>query len=186
MIRPVVEADYPVILEVIEDAAAAYRGVIPADCWQEPYLSAAELRDEVTAGIEFFGWEERGEILGVMGLQHVRDVTLIRHAYTRPADQGRGIGSQLLAHLRERAPGRLLVGTWAAAGWAVRFYEQRGFTRVEPEETERLLTTYWTVPERQRQASVVLAATGRPEASAFASETVGKETSQWPRHGWSS
>ena len=95
-----------------------------------------------------------------MGLQRVRDVTLIRHAYTRTADQGRGIGGQLLAHLRERARGRLLVGTWAAATWAIRFYERRGFSLVGPEETERLLTTYWTVPKRQREVSVVLSTTG--------------------------
>jgi len=92
----------------------------------------------------------------VMGLQRVGDVTLIRHAYTRTADQGRGIGGQLLTHLRGRTRGRLLVGTWEAATWAIHFYEQRGFTLVGPGETERLLTTYWTVPQRQRQASVVL------------------------------
>jgi len=99
-----------------------------------------------------------------MGLQHVRDVTLIRHAYTRTAHHGQGIGGRLLAHLRWRARGRLLVGTWAAAAWAIHFYEHRGFSVVGPEEKERLLTTYWTVPERQRQASVVLATPGPTEA----------------------
>lgn len=164
VIRQLSEADRPAILEVILDAATAYRGVIPADCWQEPYLSEPELRDEIAAGVEFFGWEERAQLLGVMGLQHVRDVTLIRHAYTRTAHQGRGIGGQLLAHLRGRARARLLVGTWAAAAWAIRFYEHRGFSLVGPEGKDRLLTTYWTVPERQRQASVVLSAPGPPEA----------------------
>jgi GNAT superfamily N-acetyltransferase len=156
MIRELSEADRPAILEVILDAATAYRGVIPADCWQEPYMSDAELRQEIAAGVEFFGWEEHAQLLGVMGLQHVRDVTLIRHVYTRTAHQGQGIGGQLLAHLRVRARGRLLVGTWGAATWAIHFYEQRGFTLVGPGEPERLLTTYWTVLERQRKASVVL------------------------------
>lgn len=156
MIRQLSVADDLAILEVIRDAAIAYRGVIPADCWQEPYMSEAELRQEIAAGVEFFGWEEHAQLLGVMGLQHVRDVTLIRHVYTRTAHQGQGIGSQLLAHLRGRARGRLLVGTWAAATWAIRFYKHRGFSLVGPEEKDRLLTTYWTVPERQRQASVVL------------------------------
>lgn len=156
MIRHLSEADGPAILEVILDAATAYRGVIPADCWQEPYMSEAELRDNIAAGVDFFGWEERARLIGVMGLQGVRGVILIRHAYTRTADQGRGIGGQLLGHLRGRARGRLLVGTWAAAAWAIRFYQQRGFSLVGPEEKDRLLTTYWTVPERQRQASVVL------------------------------
>jgi GNAT superfamily N-acetyltransferase len=156
MIRRLSETDGPAILEVILDAATAYRGVIPADCWEEPYMSESELRDEIAAKVDFFGWEERARLIGVMGLQRIRGVILIRHAYTRTADQGRGIGGQLLAHLRERTRGRLLVGTWAAAAWAIRFYQQRGFALVGPEEKDRLLTTYWTVPERQREASVVL------------------------------
>jgi GNAT superfamily N-acetyltransferase len=164
MIRELSEADRPAILEIILDAATAYRGVIPADCWQEPYMSETELRRESAAGVEFFGWEERAKLLGVMGLQHVRNVTLIRHAYTRTAHQRRGIGGQLLAHLRGRARARLLVGTWASAAWATRFYEHRGFFLVGPEEKDRLLTTYWTVPEPQRQASVVLSTPRPPEA----------------------
>lgn len=162
MICRLSEADGPAILEVIGDAATAYRGVIPADCWREPYLSEAELRNEIAAGVEFFGWEERAQLLGVMGLQRVRDVTLIRHAYTRTADQGRGIGGQLLAHLRGTARTRLLVGTWEAAAWAILFYEHRGFALVGPEEKDRLLKTYWTVPEGQRQASVVLSTPAPP------------------------
>lgn len=157
MIRRLADAERPAIVGVIGDAATAYRGVIPDDCWHEPYMSDAELRDEIAAGVEFFGWLEHGELLGVMGLQDVRDVTLIRHAYTLTAHQGRGIGGRLLAHLRLAARARLLVGTWAAAAWAVRFYERRGFVLAGPDEKERLLTTYWTVPERQRRASVVLA-----------------------------
>ena len=171
MIRQLSEADGPAILEVILDAATAYQGVIPADCWQEPYMSEAELRQEIAAGVEFFGWEEHAQLLGVMGLQHVRDVTLIRHAYTRTAHQGQGLGGRLLAQLRGRGRARLLVGTWAAAAWAIRFYQQRGFSLVGPEEKDRLLSTYWTVPERQRQASVVLSTPGPPEAQVVAPRT---------------
>lgn len=157
-IRRLDEHDRAEILEVIGDASTAYRGVIPDDCWVEPYMSEGELEREIAAGVEFFGWDENGRLLGVMGLQRVRDVTLIRHAYTRTAEQGRGIGGKLLSALRARTHDRLLVGTWAAAVWAVRFYERRGFSMVGPEEKERLLTTYWTVPERQRHVSVVLVA----------------------------
>jgi GNAT superfamily N-acetyltransferase len=156
LIRRLSDDDLPAILEIIGDAATAYRGVIPADCWHEPYMSAAELRDEIAAGVEFYGWVEEGRLLGVMGIQQVCDATLIRHAYTRTAEQGRGIGGRLLDDLSGRASGRLLVGTWAAAAWAIRFYQGRGFSLVPPDEKDRLLRTYWTVPERQRDVSVVL------------------------------
>jgi GNAT superfamily N-acetyltransferase len=155
-IRRLTDTDRAAILEVIDDAAVAYRGAIPADCWHEPYMSEADLRREIAAGVEFVGWEDHRELLGVMGLQHVRDVTLIRHAYTRTAHQGRGIGGELLAHLQGRARGRLLVGTWAAAAWAIRFYERRGFSLVGREQKDRLLEAYWTVTPRQREVSVVL------------------------------
>ena len=119
-------------------------------------MSAAELRDEIAAQVEFYGWAEQGRLIGVMGIQHVRDATLIRHAYTRTAEQGHGIGGRLLDDLSGRASGRLLVGTWAAATWAIRFYQGRGFSLVPSDEKDRLLRIYWTVPERQRDVSVVL------------------------------
>jgi N-acetylglutamate synthase-like GNAT family acetyltransferase len=163
-IRQLGDADRPAILEVIADAAEAYRGAIPADCWHEPYMSEAELRQEIVAGVDFYGWEEDGRLLGVMGLQQVRDVTLIRHAYTRTAEQGRGIGGALLADLQARASTQLLVGTWAAAVWAIRFYEARGFDLVAPEEKDRLLAEYWTVSPRQAEESVVLTGGNRGQA----------------------
>src|SRR3954468_4950614 len=112
---------------------------------------------ERAAGVSFSGWDEGGELVGVMGLQPVRNVTLIRHAYVRPAWQGRGIGAALLTALRGRAAGPLLVGTWAAAHWAIRFYERHDFRLVAPAEKDRLLQTYWNISARQRDTSVVLA-----------------------------
>jgi GNAT superfamily N-acetyltransferase len=151
-------ADIAAIAEVINDAAAAYRGVIPADRFHEPYMPLAELRAEIDAGVQF--WEIRsGErVAAVMGLQRVRDVSLIRHAYTRTEAQGSGFGSALLAHLQRRSKQRLLVGTWKAATWAIRFYERRGFRLVGEDEKNRLLRRYWSVPERQIEESVVLCA----------------------------
>ena len=156
MIRRCTDDDLAAVQAIINDAARAYQGVVPADCWYEPYMPCEELRREVTAGVAFWGWEEKGELLGVTGLQTVRDVTLIRHAYVRTAYQGRGIGSALLTTLGRRVEGRLLVGTWAAASWAIRFYEKHGFRQVPTAEKERLLRTYWIVPERQIATSVVL------------------------------
>lgn len=144
------------ICDVINDAAVAYRGVIPADRYHEPYMPLDELRAELEAGVEFFCMRRDGRVAGVMGLQHVADVALIRHAYTRTTEQGSGVGSALLAHLRRQTDRRLLVGTWKAAGWAVRFYERRGFRLVSDEEKVRLLRRYWSVPERQIEQSVVL------------------------------
>jgi GNAT superfamily N-acetyltransferase len=177
LIRRLGDADQPAILEIINDGATAYRGVIPADCWHEPYMSAAQLRDEIAAGVEFHGWEEGGRLLGVMGIQQVRDATLIRHAYTRTAEQGRGIGGRLLLELSGRASGRLLVGTWAAATWAICFYERRGFSLVGSDEKDRLLRTYWTVPARQRDVSVVLTgatqgATERPALGSTVADVI--------------
>lgn len=160
MIRACTVADEDAILEIVNDAAEAYRGVIPEDRFTEPYMSRDELRAELRAGVEFVGWEEDRRLLGVMGAQDVDDVTLIRHAYVRSGSQGRGIGGALLDHLVERASGPLLVGTWAAAEWAIRFYRARGFRAVEGEEGERLLRRYWTIPERQVETSVVLAGPG--------------------------
>jgi len=141
---------------IVNEAAAVYRGAIPDDCWHEPYMSRAELAKEMTAGVVFSGWEQDGELVGVMGLQPVRDVTLIRHAYVRTAHQGRGIGAALLRELRRRTEGRLLVGTWADARWAIRFYERHGYRLVPDPDRTRLLQTYWDVPPRQRDVSVVL------------------------------
>lgn len=157
MIRPCGEADVAAIYAVINDAAQAYKGVIPADRWREPYMPMQELRREIAAGVDFSGYEEAGELVGVMGIQQVHEVTLIRHAYVRTARRNQGIGAQLLTHLRRRTTRPLLIGTWAAAIWAVRFYEQHGYRCVTPAEKDRLLRRYWEVPERQIETSVVLA-----------------------------
>ena len=156
MIRPCDETDVAAALEIINEAASAYRGVIPDDCWHEPYMTREGLQAEIDAGVGFSGWDESGVLTGVMGIQRVRDATLIRHAYVRKGVQGRGIGAALLAQLVSRAAGPLLVGTWAAAQWAIRFYERHGFRLASPDEKDRLLDTYWTIPVRQREASVVL------------------------------
>lgn len=146
------------MLEIVNAAAEAYRGVIPADRWREPYMDAAELDREIASGVVFWGVEDpQGELVGVMGIQAVGDVDLIRHAYVRPEHQGRGIGRALLEHLVARAERPLLVGTWAAAEWAIRFYERNGFQTVGEAEKNRLLRAYWSIPERQVETSVVLA-----------------------------
>ncbi len=145
------------IYEIINDAAQAYNGVIPPDCWKEPYMSKDELRHEMDAGVVFWGHEEDGQLLGVMGIQHVQDVTLIRHAYVRTGQQNRGIGGQLLSYLRGQTTRPILVGTWANAIWAIRFYEKHGFRLVSSEEKDRLLRKYWSIRERQIETSVVLA-----------------------------
>jgi GNAT superfamily N-acetyltransferase len=157
MIRRCTAGELATIESIINDAAAVYRGVIPADCWHEPYMARDELTAEIAAGIDFWGWDDAGEPVGVMGLQRVRDVTLIRHAYVRPSHQNRGVGRELLTTLVARATGPLWVGTWAAATWAIRFYERHGFRLVTAGEKDRLLDTYWTISPRQRDTSVVLA-----------------------------
>ena len=156
MIRQCDSSDFEAIYEIINDAAQAYKGVIPADRWHEPYMFRQELQHEIDAGVVFWGYEEEGQLVGVMGLQHVQDVALIRHAYVRTAQRNQGIGGQLLAFLRRQTERPLLVGTWAAATWAIRFYEKQGFHLVTPEEKDRLLRRYWTIPERQIETSVVL------------------------------
>ncbi|MGE5096942.1 MAG: N-acetyltransferase family protein [Betaproteobacteria bacterium] len=156
MIRQCTVADVPAIEAIVNEAARAYRGTIPADRWHEPYMPRAELEGEIAAGVDFWGFEESGLLLGVMGLQAVREVMLIRHAYVLPGRQGEGIGSALLDHLVARTQARLLVGTWAAAQWAIRFYERHGFRLVSAAEKDRLLDAYWTIPDRQRETSVVL------------------------------
>ena len=144
------------IADVINDGAQAYRGVIPADRWHEPYMPDEDLKRELAAGVAFWGFTEGKRLLGVMGLQPVADVALIRHAYTRTEAQGRGIGSALIEKLKSLGTVPLLVGTWKAATWAIRFYERRGFTLVSDREKERLLRRYWTIPDRQVEESVVL------------------------------
>ena len=156
MIRRCADADVATMDAIINTAAEAYRGVIPSDCWREPYMPRSELLAEITASVAFWAWQEADALVGVMGLQNVRDVTLIRHAYVRPAFQGRGIGSALLGELADQIAGPLLVGTWAAAEWAIRFYVRNGFRQVSIAEKERLLKTYWNVPLRQQESSVVL------------------------------
>ena len=145
------------MLGIINTAAEAYRGAIPADCWHEPYMSAEELAAELAAGVEFWGREEQGILVGIMGTQVMRDVELIRHAYVRPEWQRRGVGAALIVQLRALAARRMLVGTWAAASWAIRFYERHGFRLVAPHATRRLLETHWRIGERQLETSVVLA-----------------------------
>ena len=156
MIRACTDADFTAILEIINDAAEAYRGVIPADRWHEPYMSRESLAAEIEAGVQFWGWEEEGKLIGVMGIQDVKDVTLIRHAYVRTARRGRGIGGKLLAHLRSLTGRALLIGTWAAARWAIGFYEKHGFRVVSDAEKTALLKKYWSIPDRQVETSVVL------------------------------
>jgi GNAT superfamily N-acetyltransferase len=157
MIRLCRDDERDSILAIVNAAAEAYRGVIPADRWHEPYMSRTELDAEIAAGVAFWGCADDGALTGVMGIQPVRDVVLIRHAYVAPAAQGRGVGGALLEHLAATVSAPLLVGTWAAAEWAIRFYERHGFTRVEPERVAGLLRAYWDIPERQIETSVVLA-----------------------------
>ena len=145
------------ILDIVNAAAEAYRGVIPADRWHEPYMAARDLDAEIAAGVEFWGYEEEGELVGVMGIQPLSDVDLIRHAYVRPGRQRGGVGGALIDHLMRSATKPVLVGTWAAAEWAIAFYRRHGFVQVSPEEKTRLLSTYWSIPERQIETSVVLA-----------------------------
>jgi GNAT superfamily N-acetyltransferase len=145
------------VLEIVNAAAEAYRGVIPADRWHEPYMPQDELDREIAAGVVFWGHEEDGKLVAVMGLQSVRDVDLIRHAYVLPGSQRRGFGGALLSRLRRLSTRRMLVGTWAAADWAIRFYRGNGFEPVSPARKIVLLETYWRIPDRQIETSVVLA-----------------------------
>jgi GNAT superfamily N-acetyltransferase len=149
------------ILEIVNEAAVSYCGVIPAEFSHQPYMSREELDAEIAAGVRFSGFWEDEALVGVMGIQRVSDVTLIRHAYVRPTHQRRGIGAALLGALRMQAGERtLLVGTWAGAEWAIGFYERNGFQLQSAAETARLLSKYWTIPPRQAAASVVLASVG--------------------------
>jgi GNAT superfamily N-acetyltransferase len=148
--------EHTTILTIVNSAAEAYRGVIPADRWRQPYMSSEELAREIAAGVDFWGYAVDGVLLGVMGIQPVRDVALIRHAYVLPAAQRQGVGGALLEHLERLGHEHVLVGTWAAATWAIRFYQGHGFELVPPALTAALLKVYWTIPDRQVQTSVVL------------------------------
>jgi GNAT superfamily N-acetyltransferase len=156
VVRPCAAADFGAVLRVINGAARAYQGVIPEDCYGDPYMPAGELRREIAAGVRFWGVFVAGEPVAVMGIQDVDDVTLIRHAYVRPDCQRQGLGAILLERLTELAREPLLVGTWAAAWWAVRFYERSGFRLVSTAEKDRLLRRYWSISDRQVETSVVL------------------------------
>jgi GNAT superfamily N-acetyltransferase len=156
-IRPCRDDERDAILAIINSAAESYRGVIPDDRWHDPYMESRELESEIADGVRFWGYEVDGELIGAMGVQPVDDVDLIRHAYVRPDSQRRGVGAALLRHLRDLSGRRMLVGTWAAADWAIRFYRRHGFELVPPERKSALLRTYWTIPERQIETSVVLA-----------------------------
>jgi GNAT superfamily N-acetyltransferase len=156
MIRACEENDLLDIYNIVNDAAHAYRGTIPADCWKEPYMPSEELRHEVADGVQFLGYELSGRLIAVMGLQHKAPVSLIRHAYVRTEYRNQGIGGQLLAEVRQRTVHPLLVGTWAAARWAVAFYEKHGFHLVPARAKDQLLAKYWSIPKRQREVSVVL------------------------------
>jgi GNAT superfamily N-acetyltransferase len=155
-IRPCRDDERSEILVIVNAAAEAYRGVIPADRWREPYMPAHELDAEMAAGVVFWGCEQDGALAGVMGIQRVSDVQLIRHAYVLPSAQGGGVGRALLEHLVARSEAPLLVGTWAAAEWAIRFYVRNGFTQVAPARKDELLRQYWDIPDRQIATSVVL------------------------------
>jgi GNAT superfamily N-acetyltransferase len=156
-IRACRETEFATVLRLINAAAEAYRGVIPPDRWHDPYMPEAELREEISAGVAFWCFESDRGLLGVMGIQPVRDVDLIRHAYVRPDAQRRGVGGALLDHLCHISTRPMLVGTWAAASWAIDFYQRHGFERVPPTRKIELLKNYWNIPERQVETSVVLA-----------------------------
>jgi GNAT superfamily N-acetyltransferase len=157
MIRKCADSEFEMILEIVNDAAQAYKGVIPKDCWHEPYMSWEELKHEIVDGVCFWGFEDEGELIGVMGIQDKGDVTLIRHAYVRSNRRNQGIGTRLLRFLESSTEKPILIGTWVHATWAIAFYEKNGYRLLPPGEKNRLLRRYWTIPERQAATSVVLA-----------------------------
>jgi N-acetylglutamate synthase-like GNAT family acetyltransferase len=159
-IRPCTAADVPSILGIVNDAAQAYKGVIPADRWHEPYLPPEQLQRELADGVRFWGYESAGQLIGVMGLQNRGEVALVRHVYVRTALRNRGIGAALLKHVEASTTKPMLIGTWAAATCAIAFYRKNGYCLLRHEETVRLLMKYWRIPERQMATSVVLAGTG--------------------------
>lgn len=167
-IRHCTPTDFDVILDIIGEASEVYRDAIPDDCWHDPYMSRDALSEEVRRGVSFVGYEIGGELVGVMGWERVLNALLIRHAYVRRSDQGRGIGALLLHHLRATDRDQWLVGTWADASWAIRFYEKNGFKLLEPSVMALFLRTYWAITPRQVEVSVVLACPHLSEAEAMA------------------
>jgi N-acetylglutamate synthase-like GNAT family acetyltransferase len=157
VIRKSEEADFAAMLAIVNDAARVYRGVIPPDRWHEPYMPRDELAGEIAGGVVFWVAEQEGHVLGVMGIQDKGDVALVRHAYVVPATQRTGVGTRLLRHVQGLVEKPVLIGTWAAASWAIDFYRRNGFTVVSSEDKNRLLRTYWSIPARQIETSVVLA-----------------------------
>ena len=157
MIRPCTQADFEVIWQIINDAAQAYQGVIPADCWHEPYMSKVQLQHEIDDGVRFWGFDANDGLVGVMGVQDKGEVNLIRHAYVKTAHRRKGIGAQLLGFLESRSDKPILVGTWADARWAVSFYQKHGYRLLDTQEKNALLRKFWSIPPRQVQTSVVLA-----------------------------
>lgn len=151
------ETDLSVMLAIINDAAQAYRGVIPADRWREPYMSLDEMEEEMATGVAFWVVEEESLLLGVMGIQDKGQVALVRHAYVAPRMQRKGVGSRLLRHVEGLADKPMLVGTWADASWAIEFYRRNGFTTVPYRQKNALLRKFWSIPPRQIETSVVLA-----------------------------
>ena len=157
MISEYKKTDTSKILNIINDASIKYKGVIPDDCWKEPYMSKQELIDEFSDGVRIYGYNHNNELIGVIGIQEVKDVVLIRHAYTLSSYQGKGAGSALLEYLlKKNLNSRLLVGTWKDATWAIRFYEKFGFILHAKEEKTLLLKKYWKIPSKQIENSVVL------------------------------
>jgi N-acetylglutamate synthase-like GNAT family acetyltransferase len=157
LVRRSVEADKATILAIVNDAAQAYRGVIPVDRWHEPYMPAEDLDKEIAAGVVFWVAEENGRVLGVMGIQDKGDVALVRHAYVASTLQKKGVGTTLLRHVEGLTDKPVLIGTWATASWAIEFYRRNGYTVVPNDVKDRLLQTYWSIPARQIETSVVLA-----------------------------
>ena len=157
MIRKCTQSDFNTIYEIINDAAQAYKGAIPADRWHQPYMSREELKHEIEDGIVFWGFETNGELAGVMGIQDKGDVNLIRHAYVKTSNQNKGVGTRLLKHLESIGDKAVLIGTWVQASWAIAFYQKNGYRLVTEEEKSMLLKKYWSIPERQIETSVVLA-----------------------------
>jgi GNAT superfamily N-acetyltransferase len=157
LIRASAPADHPAILAIVNEAARAYRGIIPDDRWHEPYMPAEDLEREVAHGVHFWLAEDEGRVLGVMGIQDKGAVALVRHAYVTPRVQRGGVGTRLLRHVEGLADKPILIGTWADAAWAIDFYKRSGYRVVADSDKDRLLRTYWSIPERQIQTSVVLA-----------------------------
>jgi GNAT superfamily N-acetyltransferase len=157
MIRACAETDLGSMVEIINDAAQAYKGIIPADRWHEPYMPMQELEGEIAAGVRFSGYESDGKLIGVMGIQDRGEVELIRHAYVRTTRRKHGIGTALLRHIEKTTRKPILLGTWIDATWAIAFYEKNGYRQLSRSDTDRLLRTYWSIPERQIATSIVLA-----------------------------